>query len=95
MTIPDSYWSTKPPTKPGWFLTKIGPDDTLPMCMFLDKEHIDMGVPKEWLWCRLVPAQEVQEAWQECCALGSRYDGDIPEGTFLHSRAKRVMEGEV
>lgn len=92
MTIHDSYWSAEPPTKPGWYAWKRDQTSHVTLAI-LDAADITTLGQTPRLWCRLVPAQEVENAWQECCALGHKYDGDIPEGTFLHSRASKVMEG--
>ncbi len=92
------------PTKPGFYawrsaigdvilpydVVTIGQREDGTFIVFMTGQyyHVDIKA-MGGEWCRLVPAEEVKEAWEE-----SREDDDY--GRFPkweNSRAKRVMEG--
>lgn len=105
MNIPDSYWSAEPPTKPGWYLwSRCGHrhhlvlfDETQEGLFGFSTDGLSgFAVELGGLWCRLVPAREVERAFRE--AVKSYCERPFPSPTtdylWRHSRAKRVMEGE-
>lgn len=86
-------FTPNPPTMPGYFLWRLCSIDAPTLCWVLP--HNDGSL---WMnyrepatrgeWCRLVPAEEVEKAWEE----GAR--GLLLEDHWIASRAKRVMEGK-
>lgn len=105
----------KPPTKPGWYLWQQYPNiDVVRVAEVQQDEHLLITLVSECscakgdprtlggLWCRLVPAEEVEKAYKEGWMEGFACDGQATYGfdgqkdmDFEKSRAKRVMEGEV
>lgn len=101
-------FTPEPPTKPGAYLWKHGRNSGACVVEVSDEQtflwcrmagDIRGHVPEKFggLWCRLVPAEEVERAFRE--AVESYYDSAYPSPTaddlWKTSRAKRVMEGEV
>ena len=98
MNIPDSYWSAKPPTKPGWYAFKYKGSRNVFLEDVSQEQIADHCWSETRLWCRLVPAQELEKAFVEAqsidyksCAVAN-YAGPT---RFEKSRARKVMEGEV
>jgi len=84
-----------PPQQPGFYLWRSCENDDRNFCGTVWK-----GVDEVWAcietraditsnfggeWCRLVPSEEVEKAWDECVGF------DSPR--WKTSRAKRVAEG--
>ena len=96
-------WTTTPPTKPGFYAWRENENwDSIAMTLIENPNDEKLGlvrvgdweakpVPKGGQWLRLVPAEEVMEAYSE----GFR-DADIfdiaPDG-WPRSRAKQIAEG--
>lgn len=100
-------FTPEPPTKPGWYLWKCDEvsNDVIACSVERSGDKMWVSIRDEcyqvtaWggLWCRLVPAEEVERTYRE--AVESYYDSPYPSPTaddlWQTSRAKRVMEGEV
>lgn len=97
-------FTSTPPTKPGWFLKRTvingKESDSLMWVTQYDIGGRRLNTPP-CLWCRLVPAEEVEKAYQEgfedgamCFCDGASWDKYV-DSYFTKSRAKQVMEGEV
>jgi len=95
-------WTSIAPTKPGFYAWKreteseiwpvkvraFGPPNNL--VARIDDE-LELVSEIGGLWCRLVPAEEVEKAWWEGYKDGWH---KTPDGeAWNNSRAKRVMEG--
>ena len=86
-------FTTEKPTRPGWFLWKWTASETVPkLCLVTMGDDGSLWrdgkvTATTGEWCRLVPAEEIENAWREGArALPTTSDWD-------ESRAKRVMEG--
>lgn len=85
-------FTSTPPTKPGFYAHRYKPEGELAL-FILNVEDIAKGRgPSLGEWHRLVPAEEVGKAYREGWALEDYID---TEDAWPHSRAKRVMEGEI
>lgn len=90
-------FTKEPPTKPGFYAWRSEPSGK-PMALTVQAwmrglivfAHPQCMPPTVQElggeWCRLVPADEIEKAWNEC----ARCDGI----SWYYSRARRVMEGE-
>ena len=93
-------FTKEPPTKPGWFLWKLFESETVPiLCLVTEGDDgrlwRDGKAPAtNGEWCRLVPAEELQLAWEE--DRGGKFSRNgqwLHSGRWNESRAKRVMDG--
>lgn len=98
-------FTTETPTKPGIYAWKATHEySSVLKRMTRSSEHAELRTDSGTLvtnmgglWCRLVPAEEVEKAWRDgfsCGAYASRLTHITADGAFAESRAKRVMEGE-
>lgn len=86
-------FTTTPPTTPGFYAWKPSEDGTL-VTDYYDAESIMEGFEEGGLWCRLVPAEEVEKAYKEGSSLVNLHPSHI-NSLWNHSRAKQVAEGKI
>lgn len=94
-----SFTST-PPTTPGWFAWKQ-PDGQMGS-LYLNQRDLDCRLTMTAFermkleWCRLVPAEEIEKAWDESREgkYNNAYDSWSFDTSWSDSRAKRIMEGK-
>lgn len=97
-------FTTTPPTKPGFYAWRSCKGDDRDFT-----GTVWRGVDELWAsvegrvdivsnfsgeWCRLVPAEEVEKAYREGAHHSLLLQAEI-DYEWNHSRAKRVMEGEL
>lgn len=86
-------FTATPPTKPGFYAYRFKPSDT-PAAIHIVYPGGLQFWPPNCQWCRLVPAEEVEMAFKEGALSFKQHEAHI-EHHWIHSRAKKVMEGEV
>ena len=95
-------FTTTPPTAPGFYAWRHIPDESVAQAFHVrewygelygvgcNKTVVEMGGE----WCRLVPAEEVERAWNVC----KQYNpppSDVQQYRWNNSRAKQVAEGTI
>lgn len=97
-------FTTESPTTPGFYAWKLFDREIANPCwVTTDGESYwrDGKYPAtNGYWCRLVPAEEVKEAFEEGWELRSGVTGGLPkipwmESNYELSRAKQVAEGKI
>jgi hypothetical protein len=80
-----------PPTTPGFFIFKREPEDEHTSTCFVSEADIP-DLDDGWLWCRLVPIEEVETAYREGYEDRTSFR-QLESEDWNRSRAKRVAEG--
>ncbi|MCC6415090.1 MAG: hypothetical protein IT582_04190 [Opitutaceae bacterium] len=89
-------FTSEPPTTPGFYAFKSSHDS------FIGVDQFDLEMIEEsrnligYEWCRLVPAEEVENAYREASSYFNGAKSDCSSlRAWQDSRAKQVAEGKI